>query len=320
MSARPATHAGTWYSSMASTLDSELTKFISEASSTTPSKNARVLVGPHAGYAYCGSTLAESYSVWDTSTVKNVFIFSPSHYVYFKGARISRYQFYETPLGTIPVNHELIEKLIEENPRDIKYMSSDVDDEEHGIEMHMPMFHKFTEKLPQGVPKIIPILISSSDRNFEKRIASIIAKYLPNKEFSFIVSSDFCHWGSRFDYTMYTPDDSASRLKKLYPQDNHTNLTVPIYKSIEYLDKKAMKVAATGSYDMWKEYIERTGNTICGQKPISIIIAALEKYNEESLKKENALGFNWIGYSQSSKVTRTNDSSVSYASGFVVVD
>lgn len=47
----------------------------------------------------------------------------------------------------------------------------------------------------------------------------IFAKYLADPQNLFVISSDFCHWGSRFRYTYY--DKSAG----------------PIWKSIEKLDK-----------------------------------------------------------------------------------
>lgn len=317
MSVRPATHAGSWYSGRLSQLDLQLTRYLSEA--PLSKSGARVVVGPHAGYAYCGSILAQSYKAWDTSRTKNVFIFSPSHYVYFKGARVSKYAYYQTPYGNIPVNTQLAKDLTTQHPKDIKYMDSSTDDQEHGLEMHMPLLHKVTKDLPQGVPNIVPILISSSDESFERRIASIIAEYISNEENSFIVSSDFCHWGARFDYTIYTADETASKLKELsFDSDDQAALEVPIYKSIEYLDKRAMQVASTGSYKDWREYIKSTGNTICGQKPIAIMLAALELYQEANGNAE-PLSFNWIGYKQSSHARSVDDSSVSYASGYVVL-
>lgn len=40
----------------------------------------------------------------------------------------------------------------------------------------------------------------------------------------FVISSDFCHWGSRFDYQYYEPEHG------------------PIFKSIEVLDKRGMAI------------------------------------------------------------------------------
>lgn len=53
----------------------------------------------------------------------------------------------------------------------------------------------------------------------EKLYGDILAPYLNDPQNLFVISSDFCHWGSRFRYTYY--DESAG----------------PIHKCIEKLDK-----------------------------------------------------------------------------------
>lgn len=75
-----------------------------------------------------------------------------------------------------------------------------------------------------------------------------------------------------------------------------------------------MEAASTGSYETFTSYIDETQNTICGQTPLSILLLTAELAG----KQESRL--KWIGYKQSSKVTNAYDSSVSYASGYAVVD
>lgn len=62
-------------------------------------------------------------------------------------------------------------------------------------------------------------MIGSLATEQEQMYGEIFAKYLADPQNLFIISSDFCHWGSRFRYTYY--DKSAG----------------PIWKSIEKLDK-----------------------------------------------------------------------------------
>jgi AmmeMemoRadiSam system protein B len=88
---------------------------------------------------------------------------------------------------------------------------------------------------------------------------------------------------------------------------------VPIYKSIELLDRAGMRAASTGSYDVFTKYIEETQNTICGQTPLGILLLTAEMANMNDVR------LNWIGYKQSSSVTNAYDSSVSYASGYAVL-
>ena len=39
----------------------------------------------------------------------------------------------------------------------------------------------------------------------------------------------------------------------------------PIYKAIETLDREGMDLIAKGDYDEFANYIDDTGNTICGR-------------------------------------------------------
>ena len=65
---------------------------------------------------------------------------------------------------------------------------------------------------------MVPVLVGSLSPDKEARYGRIFAKYLADPQNLFIVSSDFCHWGSRFRYTEY--DDSKG----------------PIHEYIKHLD------------------------------------------------------------------------------------
>lgn len=70
---------------------------------------------------------------------------------------------------------------------------------------------------------IIPILVGSLNVEQEALYGRILMPYLADPANLFVISSDFCHWGNRFNYTYY--EKSAG----------------PIDKSIEKLDKEVSK-------------------------------------------------------------------------------
>ena len=74
-------------------------------------------------------------------------------------------------------------------------MSEDVDDDEHSFEMHTPFIYYKSKHLPQGVPLIIPIMISGMGDRLSTDIVDALLPYLDDEENTFIISSDFCHWG-----------------------------------------------------------------------------------------------------------------------------
>lgn len=180
---------------------------------------------------------------------------------------------------------------------------------------------------PNGVPSIVPIVVSSTSSAMEKNLADLLAPYVKDEENAFIISTDFCHWGLRFNYTAYTSSPEATTIKKLGPYSKLPSKT-PIYKSIEYLDRKGMEVLSTGSSEKWDEYNASTKNTICGSTPLSVLLKTLEEASNVRIpmngfantEERDSWGkLKWIGYSQSGKVTSPSDSSVSYGSGYAVI-
>ena len=203
------------------------------------------------------------------------------------------FEYYETPFGNIPVDVSTIKELLDEQCKHgpvFKYMSEEIDEEEHSFEMHAPFIYYKGETAIHGLPKIIPILISGMDGKLQEGIVNSLLPYLDNEENHFIISSDFCHWGSRFGYTKYLSSGETT-LDTL--SDNITSLGslhqkgLQIYKSIELLDKIALQIATNGSSAAWSKYIDISGNTICGQKPILIVLKLLEKYNNNSSLRGN---------------------------------
>lgn len=191
---------------------------------------------------------------------------------------------------------------------------------------------------------LVPIMVGSLSPSSEREFGRILAPFLADPKNGFVISSDFCHWGTRFGFTNYVEDVECSRVRPL-SGSKFVAPDIPIYKSIEVMDYKGMDVANGGSHDEWTTYLARTNNTICGRHPIGVLIAGTEylrsqgvELDDEARKPtagtaaadmvengtitgEDALKYRfgkiyWIQYKQSSHCLKLSDSSVSYASGF----
>lgn len=217
---------------------------------------------------------------------------------------LSCFDKYETPLGDVPVDTHVIKGLKATGL--FKMMSPKIDEDEHSFEMHAP----FIYKISRGAIPIVPIMLGTTDAAYDRKLAEILTGYFKDPTNAFAISTDFCHWGQRFDYTAYTTNSEASDLRDL-SRISKIDSKVPIYKGIEILDKLGMTTASTGSYKKWSEYLEYTDNTICGRIPLGILILVLEL-------AQSSGRLQWIGYSQSSSVKDIYDSSVSYASGYAI--
>lgn len=82
-------------------------------------------------------------------------------------------------------------------------MTINADQEEHSIEMQLSYIAKVMESVGPSGFKIVPILVGSLSTDKEEMYGQLLAKYLADPANVFVISSDFCHWGSRFSYQHY---------------------------------------------------------------------------------------------------------------------
>ncbi|KAL1924201.1 uncharacterized protein VTP21DRAFT_7236 [Calcarisporiella thermophila] len=313
---REASHAGSWYTASGSKLNRELENWISHVPDETedgvdiPVKGARAIIAPHAGYMYSGQAAAYAYKCIDPSFVKRVFILGPSHHVYITGCALSQCDSYETPLGDLILDKETIAEL--KATGHFTTMSKGVDEDEHSIEMHLPYIYKILEKKIETI-KIVPVLVGALNAEKEEFYGKLLAPYLADPFTLFVVSSDFCHWGTRFSYTYYCASPSSTPIH-LSSRSNRGELTIPIHESIERLDREGMQVIETGDHPKFVDYLRRTKNTICGRHPIGVLMCALKEVEGDQGKTVK-----FVRYEQSSKVRGERESSVSYASAYVIV-
>ncbi|KAK7079140.1 Protein memo1 [Halocaridina rubra] len=109
MSARRATHAGSWYTDSATDLARQLEGWLGQADlSHGP---ARAIIAPHAGYQYSGAVGAHAYRQVSPVVVKRVFILGPSHHVRLSGCALSSLTKYRTPLYDLIVDQQVYNEL-----------------------------------------------------------------------------------------------------------------------------------------------------------------------------------------------------------------
>lgn len=212
-------------------------------------------------------------------------------------------------------------------------MSLSVDEAEHSIEMHLPYVYKMMSRYVQFIneffqaashccstspknafPPIVPILVGNTSPETEKKYGTLLSPYLADPENSFVISSDFCHWGSRFRYTYYEPDSGPPI--SLRSSDAAPN-SPPIHASIRKVDMACMEAIESGKHDDFLQVLRETGNTVCGRHPIGIIMAGLEEL-QKTMGNEKST-FTFVQYARSSDCLSPRDSSVSYASAFAVL-
>ncbi|KJP89084.1 AmmeMemoRadiSam system protein B [Plasmodium fragile] len=285
---RKAYHAGSWYSSSGSALKNSIDALFESINCEKQSVKAAIC--PHAGYDYALKTNSHVYACISVENVKNIFILGPNHHIYNKGCLFPQVEKYETPLGFLQINKEVISDIMQNDVDHLfDFIGDEDDEEEHSIEMQLPLI-KYIIK--EKDIKIIPIYVGCIGNDIQKIncFCNPIKKYFQDEGNLFLFSSDFCHYGRRFSFT--------NILQKY--NDTH------IFKQVENMDKDAANIISRHNLVEFIEYLNKTHNTICGSNPIKMMLQLLQGFSGNVSTK-------LMHYSQSNQARSTNDSSVSYA-------
>ncbi|EKX45067.1 hypothetical protein GUITHDRAFT_71667 [Guillardia theta CCMP2712] len=291
MSVRVASHAGSWYAGRGDELKKQLDRWLQDVKKSDELQPSCGLIAPHAGYSYSGPTAAYAYRYMDPSRIKRIFVLGPSHHYYLTGCALSKHSAYATPLGNLEIDTDVVKELHSSGL--FEYMSEEVDEDEHSLEMQMPYIYKVMEQASKSY-KIVPVLVGNLSPKKEDVYGSLFSRYLNDPSTFFVISSDFCHWGSRFRYTYYDPSFGE------------------IYQSIEALDRQGMQEIESLSPENFQNYQAKFNNTICGRHPIAVLLNALKASSAAS-----QASIQFVRYAQSSPCRCQADSSVSYASAVV---
>lgn len=288
---RKASHAGSWYSASTEVLKKELEGYLSKATKHSNAQRLKSIIVPHAGYTYSGPTAAYSFVNINSANFNRVILLGPSHFEYFEGCKLTQFSEFKTPFGNISIDTKVNSNLLSKNNKLFHLISPKSDEQEHSIEMELPFLKLIFNCSPFT---LIPIIIGELNLNSANEIAKYLSEYYEDEKTLFVISSDFCHWGSDFDYTPC--DDSYGK----------------IYQYIESLDKMAIDIIKDADTKKFDEYFNKTDNTICGKNPIMILLSIVEMKNKTKENKKS-IEFECVAYSQSEKVTKKNENSVSYA-------
>nr|CDS26518.1 protein memo1 [Hymenolepis microstoma] len=270
MSVRRASHKNSWYSGNRDELEQQISEWLSKASYTQGP--ARAIITPN-----------------------RIFVLGPSHHFYLDNCAISDADIFETPFYNMHIDANVRKELLASK----MFMNLDVrrDEDEHSLEMQYPYLAKVMESRANNFT-IVPIVVGSLSFSNEQAFGELMAPYLADPSNLFVISSDFCHWGSRFRYTYY--DKSAGE----------------IWESIKDLDHKGMSLIENLDTKGFNDYLHEYGNTICGRHPIGVLLQAINALKKSDNSLNPSLKF--VQYAQSSKCRNGRDSSVSYAAASLV--
>ncbi|GET29157.1 AmmeMemoRadiSam system protein B [Prolixibacter sp. SD074] len=180
--------AGRFYSGSPNTLKKEVHEFLSSGATLPETDRLVGLIVPHAGYVFSGGTAGKCYArIPGKNGIERVVLIGSSHYASFRGASIYNIGNYETPLGVVPVDWEICERLIENN--DLFSFHPAAHSEEHSLEVQLPFLQ---EKLKSDF-RIVPILLGHVHLKECKLMANQLIS-LADEKTLFVISTDLSHY------------------------------------------------------------------------------------------------------------------------------
>ncbi|UCG33871.1 MAG: AmmeMemoRadiSam system protein B, partial [Phycisphaerales bacterium] len=199
-SVRPAYCAGGWYPADATELAALVDKLISEAKPPKIDGKPIAIISPHAGYGFSAPTAAAAYASLRGHTYNRVIVMAFSHRYAgaYHGVEVPKdMTAYSTPLGSVPIDRAVCDSLL---GKDGFLSRPGLDRNEHSLELQVPFLQKTL-----GNFKLVPLMVGQMTPKEYAAAAEAILPYV-NDNTLLVASSDFTHYGSRFDYTPFRSD------------------------------------------------------------------------------------------------------------------
>jgi AmmeMemoRadiSam system protein B len=117
-----------------------------------------------------------------------VVVIAPSHCEYFTEISIFDGYAYSTPLGTIPVDKDLAQELVEQSPQ-IVLSDKGHRFEEHALEVQLPFLQKIFDNF-----RFVPVVMGEHSQDNIQSLANGLARVLKDKKALIVASTDLSHF------------------------------------------------------------------------------------------------------------------------------
>jgi len=175
--------AGRFYPDDSQSLRQDLGDYLSRAErvSSTP----KAIIVPHAGYVYSGPVAASGYAQLESlaTTIDRVVLMGPAHYVPVNGLAACSVDAFETPLGSVPIDHAACRQVVALQQVEIL---DEAHAPEHSLEVHVPFLQEVLDDF-----KLVPLVVGQA--TFEQ-VAEVVELLWGGDETLFVLSSDLSHY------------------------------------------------------------------------------------------------------------------------------
>jgi AmmeMemoRadiSam system protein B/AmmeMemoRadiSam system protein A len=185
-SVRPPAVAGTFYPADPRALASEIDDLVGGVEQFAPRLGfPKAIVVPHAGYIYSGAVAARAYDdiAPARGIVKRVVLLGPVHRVAVRGLALPDVEFFDTPLGRIPIDREAAGQLAS-LPQVVA--SAPAHAMEHSLEVQLPFLQKALVEFT-----LVPLAVGTAS---VAEVAAVLERLWGGAETLIVVSTDLSHY------------------------------------------------------------------------------------------------------------------------------
>ena len=184
MTTRAPAVAGLFYDADPNRLQHDIDRLLSNApddSGLLP----KVLIVPHAGLIYSGSTAAIAYKrlFVDRDQFRRVLLLGPAHRVFVSGMAIPAVDRFATPLGEIPLDRGGLDAIA---ALPAVELSDAAHRDEHSLEVQLPFLQTVLDRFT-----LVPVLVGGADAD---QVAAVIDAFATDPRTLIVVSTDLSHF------------------------------------------------------------------------------------------------------------------------------
>lgn len=176
--------AGSWYPA-GNNECAEMVMACLDKGRPSPVADPKVIIAPHAGFVFSGEIAGTAFRqlAEHRKRIKRVVIIGPAHRVGFKGIATTSADAWATPLGTVPVDWDVLRKLM---PLEGFRVLDKVFEGEHSLEVHLPFLQPVIDDF-----SIVPILVGDASMELVRDALKLV---WGGPETIISVSSDLSHF------------------------------------------------------------------------------------------------------------------------------
>jgi len=195
-----------FYSGNPAQLRAEIQSMLAEEGSSTSAPKA--IIVPHAGYIYSGPIAASAFAqlIPAKDKIRRVVLLGPCHRVALSGLATSSADYFETPLGSIAIDRELSDTLLQ-FPQVQEFDQTHA--QEHSLEVQLPFLQEVLDEFT-----LLPLVVGDAS---SAEVHEVLEAVWGSAETLIVISSDLSHY---HDYATAQCMDRAtcSAIEQLSPQ------------------------------------------------------------------------------------------------------